>query len=92
MPSGGRHSGVAHGRVWRGPDHLSITTIIGLADGRSIGSAADDRTQTHYWITCRIERSDEPFGESRLLDDPADIPVYGTSLAMLLDATLEATS
>ncbi|MBO2451125.1 DUF4419 domain-containing protein [Actinomadura barringtoniae] len=78
------------GRVFRGPDHFSLTTVIDLPDGRSIAAAADNRTQTHHWITCRIQRSNEPFGDDHLLDDPADIPVYGTSLAMLLDAALDA--
>ncbi|MEV5763657.1 hypothetical protein AB0L34_03630 [Micromonospora sp. NPDC052213] len=52
-------------------------------------------TQSTHWVLCRIEevaatRSDEFDDRLRLVDDPADVPVYGTSLARLLDAALDS--
>ncbi|MEU3458265.1 hypothetical protein ABZ671_32505 [Micromonospora sp. NPDC006766] len=35
-------------------------------------------------------RSDEFDARFRLVDDPADVPVYGTSLAQLLDTALDS--
>jgi hypothetical protein len=76
-----------HGYAYRGDDLSTIVTIIELADGRSIGAAMDDATETLHWLVCRVERS---AGRTVILrDHPADVPVYGTSLTMLLAAALE---
>lgn len=85
---------VDHRQVWRG-DYLPIVTIIDLADGRSIGAASDYDTQTTHWVICRVEEvapegSDALRRDFRLVDEPADVPVYGTSLALLLDAALDS--
>ncbi|MEV6930763.1 DUF4419 domain-containing protein [Dactylosporangium sp. NPDC051485] len=74
------------------PD-LWIETLVDLADGRTIASTTDVSTMTTYWVLCRVAEVDEP-GRSaprfRLTDGPADVPVLGTSLAMLLDAALDS--
>ncbi|WP_326560012.1 DUF4419 domain-containing protein [Micromonospora sp. NBC_01796] len=81
-----------HGLLFRGPDRWSIITVIDLADGRSIGAAVDHTTQTMHWLTCRVEEISNP-GPSGprlvLRDQPADVPVYGTSFSMLLAAALD---
>ncbi|ALG10041.1 DUF4419 domain-containing protein [Kibdelosporangium phytohabitans] len=38
---------------------------------------------TGYWIVCHSDGD-------QLADDPADVPVYGTSLAMVLDAAMDS--
>ncbi|MEU8216372.1 DUF4419 domain-containing protein [Micromonospora taraxaci] len=78
----------------RGDSGLPILlTIIELADGRRICAALDDETQSAHWILCRVEEAtaaDEFDHSLHLADEPADIPVYGTSLAHLLDAALDS--
>ncbi|MFF4241469.1 DUF4419 domain-containing protein [Actinomadura geliboluensis] len=85
----------AHRSILRGAGQCPIETVIDLSDGRSISAAIDFDTQTLYWIACRIEQADTkpqdpPNHRSKLVDDPADVPVYGTSLALLLDAALDS--
>jgi hypothetical protein len=85
-----------HGHVPRGKGNRFITTIIDLADGRSIGAAIDYATQTAHWIIGRFEEVEHNgrgrlgVRRLRLLDDPADVAVYGTSLTLLLDAALDS--
>jgi hypothetical protein len=80
-----------------------ILAIIDLADGRSIAGTPDRTGQVMHWITCRqtdtgpgrAGRRPWPGAGARpwpaeLADDRADVPVYGTSLALLLDATLDS--
>jgi hypothetical protein len=46
-----------------------------------------------YWVLCRVGEIGEPGGSTprfRLADDPADAPLLGTSLAILLDAALDS--
>ncbi|MEV4759602.1 hypothetical protein AB0J86_31520 [Micromonospora sp. NPDC049559] len=79
-----------HRQIWR--ETLPIVSLIELADGRCIGAALDHETETPHWIACRVEPGAHRHpddGEFRLVDEPADVPVYGTSLAMLLDAALD---
>ncbi|MEU4645039.1 DUF4419 domain-containing protein [Micromonospora sp. NPDC023814] len=83
-----------HRRVYRGHGEQSLLTIIDLADGRSICAALDYKSESTHWVLCRVqevtaERS-EFDGRFRLVDEPADVPVYGTSLARLLDAALDS--
>lgn len=78
-----------HRRVWRSSHQHSLVTVIDLADGRSIAAASDDATETTHWVTCRIGRPDNDEGH-RLLDEAVDVPVYGTSLAMLLEAAMDS--
>ncbi|GAA4091603.1 hypothetical protein GCM10022214_61000 [Actinomadura miaoliensis] len=74
--------------VWRGQDHPPIVTIIDLADGRSLGGAVDFATQTVHWVVCRIGKP-VTGDDLWLADAPGDVPVYGTSLALLLEAALD---
>ena len=80
-----------HARLHRGPGRPSIITVIDLADGRSIGAAVDDSTQTLHWLACHIEQADGSGSGPHLIlrDHPVDVPLYGTSLTMLLTAALE---
>lgn len=70
------------GLVLRGHGLTSIDTVIDLTDGRFIG-VLDDGQSTPHWVICRVEGAE-------LLDEPRDVRVYGTSLAMLLDAALDS--
>lgn len=81
-----------HGRVFRGNGLRSILTVADLPDGRVLGAAVDDISQTLHWLTCHIDQgADGPRGPRLALrDDPADVPLYGTSLALLLDAALDS--
>ncbi|GAA2384318.1 hypothetical protein [Dactylosporangium salmoneum] len=84
LPVGERHSAAS------GVEGVGIETLIELADGRSIASAVVFATLTTHWVLCRVAKSDDPYRKGRLLDDPADVPVLGSSLAMLLDAALDS--
>jgi hypothetical protein len=81
-----------HGHVHDSTDHPPFITVIDLADGRTIGAAVDDATQTLHWLACHVEHATDN-GTSRphlvLRDHPADVPIYGTSITMLLDAALD---
>ncbi|MEJ2579101.1 MAG: DUF4419 domain-containing protein [Kineosporiaceae bacterium] len=84
-----------HRQVWLGDQAGLILAIIDTADGRSICAFTDDRALTTYWVACRVreEAAEDPcrsHPEYRLLDNPTDVPVYGTSLALLLDAALDS--
>jgi hypothetical protein len=74
------------------PD-LWTETLIELADGRTIAAATDVSTTLTYWVLCRVVEKRQP-GQStprhRLADDPADVPLLGTSLAILLDAAMDS--
>jgi hypothetical protein len=85
-----RHAGFP-----RGP---SMTAYIDLPDGRSIAEVSEYSTGTSYWVVCRIEAGGPPPGPDeyrlpppdRLVDRrPEDVPVYGTSLALLLETALD---
>ncbi|MGY0234260.1 DUF4419 domain-containing protein [Longispora urticae] len=74
----------------RGGDHL-LHAMVALPDGRSIASTHDYRSDTTHWALCRagaIEDPDFP-RERALADDPADVPLLGTSLALILRAGFE---
>jgi hypothetical protein len=75
--------------------YRSILAIIDLPDGCSIAAVTDEATDVTHWISCRL--SQESAGHipvlphrARLADAPSDVPVYGTSLALLLDAALDS--
>jgi hypothetical protein len=76
-----------HGHLYRGPGHPSVVTVIDLADGRCIGAAVDDTTETLHWLACHVDREGT---DLVLREHPGDIPLYGTSLVMLLAAALES--
>ena len=72
---------------------LWTETLFELADGQSIVAATDSSTSTTYWLLCRLVDVHEPGWSTprlHLADDPADVPVLGCSLAMLLDAALDS--
>jgi hypothetical protein len=81
-----------HRLVFRDHGRPLIETIIDLADGRSIAAVTDDLTEVTHWVIGRIEKepADDHRSRWRLLDDPAEVAVYGTSLALLLDAALDS--
>ncbi|AVT28577.1 hypothetical protein C6361_02640 [Plantactinospora sp. BC1] len=80
--------------IFDGVGDLGIAVIGELADGRSLCAAADFTAQTTHWVVCRVERgaADRPGspGPLRLVDRLAEVPVYGSSLALLLDAALDS--
>ncbi|GAB3846184.1 DUF4419 domain-containing protein [Dactylosporangium cerinum] len=72
---------------------LWTETLIDLADGRTIAAVTDVSTMITYWALCRVVQVGEPGPSTprfRLADDPADVPLLGTSLVMLLDAALDS--
>lgn len=81
-------------------EHVQVYGLMGghllkigeLADGRSLAAVIHDMTM--HWTVCRLapeEREDPRDPEyCRLLDAPADVPLYGTSLAMLLEAATDS--
>jgi hypothetical protein len=87
---------VQHRQARMEDNRRSILAIIDLADGRSIAATTGKTGQVTHWITCRLTDTrpgDRVEGRPRpawLADDPADVPVYGTSLALLLDAALDS--
>ncbi|MER7282495.1 DUF4419 domain-containing protein [Dactylosporangium sp. NPDC000244] len=74
----------------RGVDEMM--TLIELPDGRWLASAADIDAQRVHWIVCRRLHSEQigAYTALYLADDPADVPVLGTSLPMLLDAAMDS--
>jgi hypothetical protein len=87
-----------HREAWVADTLRSILAIIDLPDGRSIAATTGKTGQITHWITCRLTETGtgHPLEvklrprRARLADDPADVPVYGTSLAQLLDAALDS--
>jgi len=65
-----------------------VSIVFDLADGRSLGTVDDYTGATTYWVVCRVDQDET--GRLRLLDDPSEVPVLGTSLAMVLDAALDS--
>ncbi|NGY60483.1 DUF4419 domain-containing protein [Lentzea sp. NEAU-D13] len=75
-----------HGGAWRlqasGGNSASIgrfhvDVVFDLADGRLVGEVGDFRTGLSHWVIFRDG------------DLPQDVPVLGTSLAMLLESVLD---
>ncbi|MFD0850850.1 hypothetical protein ACFQ07_01270, partial [Actinomadura adrarensis] len=49
--------------------------------------------ETVYWVACRVEKDEDNgrrVNRGGLVDNPADVSVYGTSLAFLLDAAMDS--
>lgn len=70
-------------KPYRDDAHVQIGShyvhmLIDLVDGRFIGYATDYSSDTGHWVICRDG------------DDPADVPVLGTSLALLLDTAMDS--
>jgi len=68
-------------------------SVIDLPDGRVIGCSVDEARGEGHWVACRVETVENDshlIKQVRLADAPADVPVYGTSLAFLLDAAMDS--
>jgi hypothetical protein len=80
-----------HRRVQIPGSHRSILVVVELADGRSVGEVLDVRARTSHWVVCHLENADagQPSGRVPRLR-LADVPVFGSSLALLLDAALDS--
>ncbi|WP_155370220.1 DUF4419 domain-containing protein [Catellatospora vulcania] len=81
-----------HIEVWGAPAG-QLVKIGELADGR--GLAAVIRDFTMHWVACHVEKragqgDNGHMKQGDLLDAPADVPLYGTSLAMLLEAAMDS--
>jgi hypothetical protein len=76
-----------HRQVWR-ERGLPVFLAVELADGRSLGAAYDSETETLHWLAGRVTPPEDP-DDAGLLDDPADVVVYGTSQTMLLTVALD---
>lgn len=77
-----------------GTDWMALS-VIDLPGGRSIAGAFEIFSRTARWVICRTTETGgrgmwSRVRQSTLDDDPADVPVYGTSLAMLLEAALDS--
>jgi hypothetical protein len=75
---------------------LRVEIIADLPDGRSLAAATNLSTGVTHWITARFTEDDpveRPIRrrprDDKFLDAPAEVPVYGTSLAAILAAALE---
>ncbi|GAA1595547.1 hypothetical protein GCM10009678_91920 [Actinomadura kijaniata] len=72
-----------------GTDHW-LQAVIDLNDGRTVCMVVGYEDDVFHWVVCRVEPDPEhPGRKLRVVDDPADVPVYGTSLAVLLDTALD---
>ncbi len=85
---------VEHGRIPRGYPNPYLLTIMSAPGARCLAAATDLAGETMHWVICRVEDLEaDPSGlagrRQRLLDRPAEIPVYGTSLALVLEAILD---
>jgi hypothetical protein len=81
-----------HGHLYDNTGHLPIITVIDLADGRTVGAAVDDATHTLHWLAGHFDHAavnDTPRQHPVLRDHRADVPIYGTSITMLLAAALD---
>lgn len=84
-----------HRQALVGAGYRYVLAVIDLPDGRSIAATGRFMGDTH-WVVCRLAETrrrdaiDLRPHRAELADDPADVPVYGTSLAMLLDAALDS--
>ncbi|GAA0798156.1 DUF4419 domain-containing protein [Spirilliplanes yamanashiensis] len=78
--------------AWWAAGRRQLVEVAGLADGRSI-CAVPGAGDTVHWALCRLdppEDPDDPDAHHRPAGDPADVPLLGTSLAVLLDAAADS--
>jgi hypothetical protein len=75
---------------------LRVEIIADLPDGRSLAAATSFSTDVTHWITARFTEDDSRQSpirraprDDKFLDAPAEVPVYGTSLAAILAAALD---
>ncbi|MFB7723244.1 DUF4419 domain-containing protein [Nocardia sp. NPDC056100] len=76
-------------QIWDDTETTVLASVINLHDGRSICAYTDDRTGVTHWVCCRVSADSAGF-PYRVIEAAADIPVYGTSLALLLNAALDS--
>ncbi|WP_018349794.1 DUF4419 domain-containing protein [Longispora albida] len=86
LPADERGNVVVDQESWR-----TMTKAFALADGRFVAAYQDYETMSTYWVACRIREFEEEPGYHafELAEDPAGVPVYGTSLADLLTTALD---
>ncbi|MFC5104802.1 hypothetical protein [Kibdelosporangium philippinense] len=71
-----------HDRLWADlEDGPTIRIVFDLADGRHVGYTGWDEESVR-WVACRVD-------DQHVVDDLADIPVFGSSLAVLLEAAMD---
>ncbi len=76
-------------RVWT-TELGSLTPVVALDGDRYVTAVRDEAAVGAYWAVCRLTGTQTPDGTGLVLaDDPADVPVYGTSLALLLEAAMD---
>lgn len=82
-----------HGLIPRDYPIPYLATIMQIPGDRVL-AAAVDLGETMHWVTCHVEDLGlDPTGlagrRQRLLDEPADVPIFGTSLALVLQSILD---
>jgi hypothetical protein len=94
-----------HSRALLRHTGLSVAIIADLPDGRSLAAVTRWSTRVTHWITARFAQDDPVEGpnpgrprvkgrspwprDDKFLDAPAEVPVYGTSLARILATALD---
>ncbi|WP_144127308.1 hypothetical protein [Catellatospora sichuanensis] len=74
---------------------LTVTPVFDLPDGRSICWVHRWREQVSHWAVCRVAEVITEAGHGisvrnhEFADDPAEVWLYGTSLATLLEVALD---
>lgn len=74
---------------------LHVAIIADLPDGRGLAAVTRFSAGVTHWITARFtdDDSEGPIPlwprDDKFLDAPAEVPVYGTSLAAILAAALD---
>ncbi|GAA3431130.1 DUF4419 domain-containing protein [Kutzneria kofuensis] len=71
------------------PDQRRLEGVVELADGRTVAVAVGD--EDFHWVLCRFEpdTEDERPNRWQLAGRRSEVPVLGTSLAMVLDVILD---
>jgi hypothetical protein len=69
---------------------VSVQGIIELPGDRMLAALARDMQEPTFWVICRMRRGASGRSTWEVDQEPADIQVYGTSLAMIIDAALDA--
>ncbi|BCJ76087.1 hypothetical protein CS0771_56310 [Catellatospora sp. IY07-71] len=75
---------------------ITVTPVIDLPDGRSISWVHRLREQGCHWAVCRVEEVRTDVGRGltvrnfEFADDPAEVWLYGTSFAALLEVALDS--